>query len=139
MISPEDLLDEAKALLGLATSSEARRRTIIGRAYYAAFHFLRSHECCKHYQEERGLGTHRNLINYLSESRSLNVLFAARILNSLYSYRCRADYMLNMDIERGLERRAVEDTEDIFNEALVEYDATEDVRDSKIGSGSKKS
>jgi hypothetical protein len=49
MIRPTDILAEGKALLALPASqrTEVRRRTIISRAYYAAFHFLRSHPCAE--------------------------------------------------------------------------------------------
>ncbi|MEI8395591.1 MAG: hypothetical protein WCF85_12695 [Rhodospirillaceae bacterium] len=102
MITPFDILSEAKTLLDLPpeTRTEARRRTIIGRCYYAAYKHLHSHDVAKGYRHSPGqnTGSHRSFLNHLKESDQPDVVKAIKVLEFLLSYRVQADYFLDIEI-----------------------------------------
>lgn len=127
MITPLELLQDAQELLRVVPH-EGRRRTVISRAYYAAFHFVRSHPCCDEFTRNRSTGMHRDLLNYLETSPEPNVQYAADLLQSLYVQRIAADYQLGYDILRNAPAACVEQATYIIEETLVEYDSARDVR-----------
>ncbi len=127
MITPEQMLEDAQQLLKVVPH-EGRQRTIISRAYYAAYHFILDHPCCSKYVRIPGKGTHVGLLEYLSASTELNVQHAAAVLNDLYTWRIEADYRLRAHIVRATEKQCVEDAEYIIEETLVEYDEAKDRR-----------
>ena len=127
MITPEEMLLDARQLLNVVPH-EGRRRTVISRAYYAAFHFLNQHPCCNQYERTSGRGTHQDLLEYLGSSPEPNVQSAAELLQSLYTRRIEADYRLSNHVLRGTEVHCVEDAAYIIEETLVEYEEARDRR-----------
>lgn len=121
MISADQMLDDVRQLLNVVPH-EARKRTIMSRAYYAAYHFLLKHACCRTYVRTPGVGSHRDLLNFLGRSPELNVRHAASVLGDLYARRITADYRIDNHILEGLEKRCVEDAAEVIEEILVEYD-----------------
>lgn len=102
-VTPGDLLAEAKALRVAARGSEARRRTIVGRAYYAAYHSLliAAQALGYRYSKEnnRPPGRHENLIDWAMRHSSTNDLrIAAERLRALKPLRHRADYALDIEV-----------------------------------------
>lgn len=102
-VTPGDLLAEAKALRVAARGSEARRRTIVGRAYYAAYHSLLIAAQALGYrygnENNRPPGRHENLIDWASRQNSAHDLrIAAERLRALKPWRQRADYALDIGV-----------------------------------------
>ena len=97
MISADQMLDDVRQLLNVVPH-EARKRTIMSRAYYAAYHFLLKHACCRTYVRTPGVGSHRDLLNFLGRSPELNVRHAASVLGDLYARRITADYRIDNHI-----------------------------------------
>ena len=122
MITARDLLLEAKHLLALpqSTRTETRRRTIISRSYYAAYHHLQAHEIGERYRRSgtEKTGMHRAFLNYLGSIRDPDVNYAHRILNDLYEWRVRADYWLRYTVPVGTDQQCWEDAETLMLEIL---------------------
>lgn len=102
-VTPGDLLAEAKALRVAARGSEARRRTIVGRAYYAAYHSLliAAQALGYRYSKEnnRPPGSHENLIDWaMRQSSTHDLRIAAERLRALKHWRRKADYTLDIDV-----------------------------------------
>ncbi|HRJ62007.1 MAG TPA: hypothetical protein PKZ97_02975 [Azospirillaceae bacterium] len=98
-VTPGDLLAEAKALRVAARGSEARCRTVIGRAYYAAYHALSQAAATAGYryatENNRPPGSHENLIHWCRSQKTIPALkMAGRILADIKTWRVRADYKL---------------------------------------------
>lgn len=102
-VTPGDLLAEAKALRVAARGSETRRRTMVGRAYYAAYHSLLAAAKKVGYQygkdNNRPPGRHENLIDWaIRRSADNDHKIAAERLRSLKAWRHRADYTLDAEV-----------------------------------------
>lgn len=121
-VSPVDILDEARALLALPRSqrTEARRRTIISRAYYAAYHHLLKHPEVRGFRSARtaGKGMHTQFLDYLSGAGDRNVLHAAAILRKLRELRVAADYHLDKRLAARSETQALEDAAAMIEDIL---------------------
>jgi hypothetical protein len=105
-VTPGDLLTEAQALSADIIHSEARRRTVIGRAYYAAYHALLAAATRAGYRyardDGRPPGRHENLMEWASRrSGSESLEEAADHLNKLKRWRVNADYYLDRHISPG--------------------------------------
>ncbi len=120
MTTPTDILHEAKILLDAGVVTEVRRRTIIGRCYYAAFSHVRGHDSAKGFQREEDQGVHGALIRHLVSSDDSNIRYAGRKLRGLYQARIKADYYIEHPVDRGEEMVAYEDADEIMNEILEE-------------------
>ena len=118
MTTPTDILHEAKIFLDARVLTEVRRRTIIGRCYYAAFNHVRGHDSAKGFQREEGEGVHRALIRHLVSSDGPNIRYAGKKLRGLFQARIKADYHLEHPVARGDEMVAYEDADEIMNEIL---------------------
>ena len=122
MITPFDILDEAKALLDLPpeTRTEARRRTIIGRCYYAAYQHLSSHEIAKDYCRTPGqnVGMHKSFLDYLKRVKRPDVYNAVRVLEFLRRWRTTADYHLKDSIDDALEETCWNQANKLMSEIL---------------------
>lgn len=118
MISPNDLLSDARHLTGAGALSEARRRTILSRCYYAAYHHLRGHSCARSFDEYApgNTGMHKRFITYLAKHTDSQVRLAGARLSSLYSLRLRADYRIGLTIIPGAVEDALADAEEILFE-----------------------
>ena len=115
MTTASDLLDEARALAIAGHSNPVRRRTVVGRAYYAAFHHLL--EIAKRQfgyrydspgAKNKRFGVHRHLIEYLGKCADADLRFAAELLDKLRSHRITADYALYREIEYSDMTAAIE-------------------------------
>ncbi len=120
MTTPAEILHEAKVLLSGDVLTEVRRRTIIGRCYYAAFNHVRDHDSARGFQREEGEGVHRALIRHLVRSDDTNNRYGGKKLRGLLRARIKADYHLENPVDRGEETVAYEDAGEIMNEILGE-------------------
>lgn len=120
MNEPTDILRDAEQLVG-AAMTEARRRTILNRTYYAALHYLRSHPCASEFHDQPGQSIHRYLVKYLAQSRKRGVIHCAQLLVRLRGRRELADYHLGDTITAAMAEEALEDAQEIIEEALVNY------------------
>lgn len=118
MTTPQDLLDDCRQLLHVV-HSDARRRTIISRAYYAAYHFLFAHPCTRPYVPRTDVGMHRAFHEFLQNSTDRNVQYAASILCAMYVLRIQADYRIQAIMPRNVERNCVEDAAEIIEEIFA--------------------
>lgn len=105
-IVPEELLDEAKALSSEPefSTDSVRRRTVVGRAYYAAYHACFSFAQQLGYNPKsrfnvagsgtptQNMGMHAYLIHWLSNFNHATVAGIGRELGKLKELRCSADY-----------------------------------------------
>lgn len=122
MTSPAEMLADAKQL-DSSGKSDARRRTIISRAYYAAYHFLNDHPCSQAFQsgQNAGVGMHRQFFSYLQGESDRSVSYAGRRLETLYSWRIKADYRLNTPIPHQQTTDCISDAEEIIEDLLAAY------------------
>ncbi len=120
MISAQDILDEAKQLLALprSTRTEARRRTIIARSYYAAYHHMVAHEAGRSYRrgKDETTGMHRAFIDFLKHSSDPEIAEAGWILHRLHRSRINADYRLDSEIPDGAEQKSWKDAGNLMIE-----------------------
>lgn len=98
-VTAEDLAAEARGLAAAARSNETRCRTVIGRAYYAAYHALLQAASAAGYryakENSRPPGSHENLIHWCRSQPAVPGLKAAgRRLADIKTWRVRADYKL---------------------------------------------
>ncbi|MFQ5853696.1 MAG: hypothetical protein ACE5JU_24320 [Candidatus Binatia bacterium] len=82
-----------------ASSSEAERRTSIGRSYYALYNVLIGLLSSQGVPFENGGGDHWRLVNYLTKCNDRIAFRIGGALRDLRSVRTDADYHLNMPIE----------------------------------------
>ena len=118
-LTPDDILAEARELLAGA-DGEARCRSVVSRAYYAAFHaawwfaagdlgLTRRPHSSAHGQVTRFLAGHEEKI-YRE---------CAALLIRLRDLRNKADRHLNVTVSRGLAEDAVADAAEIIEEMLA--------------------
>ncbi|HYG89627.1 MAG TPA: hypothetical protein VD978_25605 [Azospirillum sp.] len=127
MTTPADLLKEAKLLDRDPAKTETRRRTIVGRAYYAAYHGALAHETVqgfafepgKRNSEGRHLGRHQQLIDFLKRSRNPVLQQVGEKLELLRLRRTQADYRLSIPLKRNEESDSVALAEEILLEDLA--------------------
>ena len=127
MTTATDLLNEAKLLNRDAAKTEARRRTIIGRAYYAAYHKALEHPASKDFAFEPGKrdshgryrGRHQQLIEILKQSKDPLIKNVGRKLETLRLRRNDADYDLSSPLKRDLESDSIALAEEILLEDLA--------------------
>jgi uncharacterized protein (UPF0332 family) len=105
-VTPGDLLTEAQALSADINHSESRRRTVIGRAYYAAFHALRTAAERQGYRYSRDNGfarsSHENLIEWaIHHGDAKSLVQGAVALRRLKNQRTTADYRLDDAVSLG--------------------------------------
>lgn len=125
MTKPKDFLREAKAL-SIGPTTEMRRRTIINRAYYAAYHYVMSHPCVKGfavYREKVNMGHHKALTEFLSQSQDSTIQHVSGLLRTLFSRRRKADYVLARPISQSEAEDSVELAEELIEGVLAEWKA----------------
>lgn len=124
MIEPLTILGEAKLLLASPAVgiSEIRQRTIISRAYYAAFHHLRVHPRLARYRrrDESGVGMHKDFVDFLCRAGDRELVHVGRVLGKLHRQRIHADYWLDKDLNRDAARLCVQDAEYVCHDLLTE-------------------
>lgn len=120
MTKPSDLLDEARQLATTINRGEVRRRTIISRAYYAAFHqaHVSANNLGYSYDSNVGAGYHEHLIMFLRRNSDANVQYAGRLLAALRTRRTEADYWLNKAPSTADASEAIEEAENLIDEVL---------------------
>lgn len=127
MTTPADLLNEAKLLDRDPAKTETRRRTIVGRAYYAAYHGALAHQASGDFAFEPGKrdvsgrhrGRHQQLIDFLKQSQNPALKRAGRKLEILRLRRTGADYNLCLPLKRDEESDSVALAEEILLEDLA--------------------
>lgn len=120
MNEPADILRDAEQLAGGAPT-EARQRTVLSRAYYAALHYLRLHPCAAEFNDRPGRSIHRSLVEHLAQSSNRSVIHCARLLTRLRSRRELADYRLADTVTAAMVEESLEIAGEIIEEALVNY------------------
>lgn len=120
--TPQEMLKDCDTMLRVVPNN-ARRRAIISRVYYAAFHFMNNHPCTDSYIPPGETGIHKELQNYLKNAADLNVQYAGDLLAGLYVRRIEADYYIDTPTRRGIEVECVEDARVIFDDVLAEDEA----------------
>lgn len=108
MTLPDDLFQDAERLaeVAVARSDDARRRTILSRAYYAAYHHVRRRVGAQPPGRGEG-GMHRRYLNWLAASDDEARQRVGRMLDRLYRNRLHADYDLSRPIPSGGELYAL--------------------------------
>lgn len=110
--SPETFLEIAKYLRDNKTISEIGRfRTSINRAYYAAFLLSRTRLELKGKSFKKE-AQHQDVRDYLKD---LNQDFVATQLETLFSYRVDADYILKAEINKALCDKCI-----LLSETIIE-------------------
>lgn len=100
MTSAEEIYNDAIAIMPTARASLARRRTLMSRFYYAAFHASRNYAVSLGYSRGRNSesGVHEHLRRFLGLSSDENLREIADALRVLFDRRVIADYHLDTDV-----------------------------------------
>jgi hypothetical protein len=119
LVTPEEMLADVGQLLAVP-ATEARRRTILSRCYYAAFHFMSARPETTGFSVRPGIGqgTHRQFIDYIKRHRDPKVARVGGILGALYFRRILADYQPERDVTNRLAVESMEDAKEIILDAL---------------------
>ncbi|CAK0762440.1 putative HEPN domain-containing protein [uncultured Gammaproteobacteria bacterium] len=119
MNTSKDFLKDAVSLRQDAMS-EARRRTILSRLYYAAYHRMNETEIGQqfHRDPKRGVGMHRQFLDHLQHSSDKTFKRTYRHLFDMYKLRILADYKLNKNISVDDVRHQYEDADALFHDIL---------------------
>ena len=120
MTEPVEILRDAEQL-ALAATTEARRRTVLSRSYYAALHYLWAHPCAAEFSRQKERSIHRDLVQYLAQSSNRSVVHCAQLLIRLRGRRELADYHLGDTITAAMAEESIEDAGEIIEEALLDY------------------
>lgn len=113
MTDPTDLLRDVERLVELPVQErdDARRRTLISRAYYAAFHHVRAIADYADVQQgadaRTATGMHRRFLDWLKKQSDPRLNRYGALLLRLYDHRITADYRLGRPIQPGAELAAV--------------------------------
>ncbi len=125
MTKPKDFLREAKALSS-GPATDMRRRTIVNRAYYAAYHYVMLHPCVKGFaafRKNANMGSHTALIEFLSQSQDSTIQYVSGLLRTLFNRRRKADYVLAASISQSEAEDSVESAEELIEGVLAEWEA----------------
>lgn len=117
--TPVDLLGEARALL-VDTAKEVRCRTVISRAYYAAFHACWKFALALGFQDRRDRSAHGLLIRFLADREEDSYREGALLLNRLRDLRNKADYHLDVTVTNAIAKDAVEDAAELVEGIVAE-------------------
>ena len=110
-----DLLAEARTLSNAINSSTTRRRTVIGRAYYAAYHELLGYAITQGYSPA-GRSVHAQLRDWLQLQGNPEVRRAGDIMEQMRKLRVDADYYPHINITVRDARDALENAGEIIEE-----------------------
>ena len=106
------MLEDAK-LIAQELKTAARQRTVISRAYYAAYSASLAMTNFR-FDNNARMGVHAQLINNLLGSTERKEKFVGRRLDSLRGKRVIADYQLGAFMSSNMAREAIEDAEEII-------------------------
>lgn len=122
-VTPLDILAEARDLFDNARPDEARYRTIVGRAYYAAFHALLTIAEQHGYRYSRADGAppgrHENVIWWATRRGVPSLRVAAGRVEALKKWRVKADYHLHRSISAIDAKTRLDSASDIIEDLLV--------------------
>ena len=114
MDSP-DLLADLRALDVITPKDDARRRTIIARAYHAAFLAASDSGVADDVARVVRRGAlHKQLVDVLTAIGDPALIRVARRLSSLHAWRLIADYVLEMPIPPGQETACIDEAAEII-------------------------
>ncbi|MAF96765.1 MAG: hypothetical protein CMM60_13590 [Rhodospirillaceae bacterium] len=119
MITPSEILNEARVLLDGVVINEPRCRTIVGRAYYAAFHHALMHPAAKGFKPLENQSQHTALAYHLIKASDADVRYAGKLLQALRLRRTTADYHLSSEVRQQEAHDAYQDADRIINEHLL--------------------
>ncbi len=111
-VSPIDILGEARLLL-TNSATEVRCRTVISRAYYAAFHACSNLAGALGLRDRRDRSAHGLLIRFLADRGEETHRERADLLGKLRDLRNTADYNLGITVTKAVAEDAVEDATEI--------------------------
>ena len=114
-----DLLAEARTLSNAISSSATRRRTVIGRAYYAAYHELLGYAITQGYSPA-GRSVHAQLRDWLQLHGNPDVRRAGDIMEQMRKLRVDADYKPQISISIQDARDALENAGEIIEEIALD-------------------
>jgi uncharacterized protein (UPF0332 family) len=123
--SPAELLLDTNDLIRTVNKDDARRRTIVSRAYYAAFHHCLIVSRNNGYAFDRNgrYGTHESLIKFLRNHSNSDMEYAGRLLEGLKARRIIADYAMDLPISTCEAKETIEEASVILNEVLEFLDS----------------
>ena len=108
--NPLDFLEFSKSLKE-AANSEAQYRTILNRAYYSVFGYLRQNI---NHTFSDGLSVHKELIDYLKKSGVKKEKIIGSKLEFLFGERKKADYDYSIEILDWHCQNVISDAEKII-------------------------
>lgn len=107
---PKKFLEISKELDGCNPKNEAHFRSIINRAYYAAFGHLKN----LNPGYSHGISVHQDLIKTLKNSNDTKDIIIGKKLEDLFERRKKADYKYHLQIKSSDCRYAVRTAEEII-------------------------
>jgi uncharacterized protein (UPF0332 family) len=115
------MLEDARALLQ-QQCDEARSRTVISRAYYAAYHLMLTRPFAQRFSTSQGAGAgiHRQFLDFLKQTSDPKVLRARARLKGIYERRIRADYRPDLVATHNMAKEVIEDADELFEICLGE-------------------
>ena len=111
-INPIDLLGQTQELVA-DSATEVRYRTVISRAYYAAFHACRELAPALGFRDRRDRSAHGRLNRFLAKRKEDRYRERAVLLRQLRDLRNTADYHLNVTVTKAIAADAVKDATEI--------------------------
>ena len=103
-MNPADFLDVADQFKDSA--SEARRRTSIGRSYYALYNVVHGSLSSEGARLEGTASDHKLLVYYLTKCSDRDADRIGSALRDLHAYRIDADYDMQVSINDGRSKLA---------------------------------
>lgn len=97
-ITPDDLKQYAEEIASYSDKTETDTRTIINRAYYAAYHYAQQVALVHGYVCPNQTSTHQALLDFLAEQEHEDFAVLADNLKLLRKLRRKADYQLDQSI-----------------------------------------
>lgn len=113
------MLEDARALLQ-QQCGEARSRTVISRAYYAAFHLMSAQPFAEQFSTSQGAGAgiHKQFLDFLKQTGDQRVIRARARLKGIYERRIRADYRPDLVATHNMAKEVIEDADELFEICL---------------------
>jgi uncharacterized protein (UPF0332 family) len=127
-MTPTEFVTFAARLAAMAIGNEAGIRTVVGRAYYGAFHLALAYLAELGVEVPANANAHGLVGRYFSGSAHPEAGRVARLLSDMHTMRIRADYRLSDARFQSFEiaRRYVESAEDV--RSLLDHCRQEPVR-----------
>ena len=111
---------------------EARRRTVLSRGYYAAFHGFLETPCGQQFCfDTKKPGRHAQFLDHLKETSSGEQLKARALLKGMYKRRISADYRLFTTVTSSHSDEHLADLKELF----AFFDAVKNSQDAAESAG----